>query len=63
MGAIVLVKVSLAFGLFVWEQWFMKPLDLVKRYGRDSWAVITGGSDGIGLAIGEKLAEAGINVV
>lgn len=41
----------------------MKQLDLVQRYGRDSWAVITGGSDGIGLAIAEKLAEAGINVV
>jgi 17beta-estradiol 17-dehydrogenase / very-long-chain 3-oxoacyl-CoA reductase len=32
----------------------MKPLDLVKSYGRDSWAVITVSSDGIGLAIGEK---------
>jgi 17beta-estradiol 17-dehydrogenase / very-long-chain 3-oxoacyl-CoA reductase len=63
MGAIVLVKVSLSFGLFVWEQWFMKQVDLVKRYGRDSWAVISGGSDGIGLAFAEKLAEAGINVV
>jgi hypothetical protein len=29
LGAIVLVKVSLALGLFVWEQWFMKQLDLV----------------------------------
>jgi hypothetical protein len=54
MGAIVLVKVSLALGLSVWEQWFMKPLNLVKRYGRDSWAVITGGSDRIGLAMDEK---------
>ena len=34
---------------------------LLKRYG--PWAVVTGASDGIGRAIAEGVAEAGINVV
>ena len=32
-------------------------------YGReDSWAVVTGGSDGIGLAMCKKLADEGFNI-
>ena len=33
------------------------------RYGcKDSWAVITGGSDGIGLAMAHNLAAQGFNI-
>jgi NAD(P)-dependent dehydrogenase (short-subunit alcohol dehydrogenase family) len=63
LGAIVGVKTTLAFGLWVWESWFMKQKDIVARYGKDSWAVITGGSDGIGLGIAHRLAMNKINVV
>ena len=34
-----------------------------ERYGKDSWAVVTGGSDGIGLACCKHLASRGFNVV
>ena len=35
----------------------------LKRYQHgDIWAVITGGSDGIGLAIAQKLASEGFNI-
>jgi 17beta-estradiol 17-dehydrogenase / very-long-chain 3-oxoacyl-CoA reductase len=37
--------------------------DLAARYGKGSWAVITGGSDGIGKAFAEELAERGFNIV
>jgi 17beta-estradiol 17-dehydrogenase / very-long-chain 3-oxoacyl-CoA reductase len=63
LGAIVGVKTTLAFGLWVWESWFMKQKDIVARYGKDSWAVVTGGSDGIGLGIAHRLAMNKINVV
>lgn len=39
-----------------------RPHDLLKRYG-GGWAVITGGSDGIGLGFGEELAKLGFNIV
>lgn len=34
-----------------------------ERYGKDSWAVVTGGSDGIGLACCKHLASRGFNIV
>lgn len=40
-----------------------RPLDLLTRYGRNSWAVVTGGSEGIGQAFGELLAGMGFNVL
>jgi hypothetical protein len=33
-----------------------------ERYGQPSWAVVTGGSDGIGLGFCEELAALGFNV-
>lgn len=38
------------------------PQNLKKKYAAD-WALVTGGSSGIGLAIAEKLADQGVNVV
>lgn len=63
VGALVMCKCVLGPALAIWEHFFMKRLDIVERYGKGSWAVITGGSDGIGLAVATKLAEAGINVM
>lgn len=41
----------------------MKQKNLANRYGENSWAVITGGSDGIGLGIAHRLAMNKINVM
>lgn len=45
------------------ELLFMKPKNLLKRYGKKSWAVITGGSEGIGYGIAKELAKTGFNVI
>jgi len=34
-----------------------------ERYGQDSWAVITGATDGLGLASAKNLASRGFNIV
>lgn len=34
-----------------------------KRYGKDSWAVVTGCTDGIGKALALELAKRGFNIV
>ena len=37
--------------------------DLNARYGKDSWAVVTGASDGIGAEYSSRLAGLGFNIV
>jgi short-subunit dehydrogenase len=49
----------LALQNFVFEN---KPVDMKKKYNAE-WALVTGASSGIGLAMTEKLAKQGINVV
>jgi hypothetical protein len=42
---------------FVNRQFLRSTYDLMNRYGKqDSWVVVTGGSDGIGLEICEQMA-------
>jgi 17beta-estradiol 17-dehydrogenase / very-long-chain 3-oxoacyl-CoA reductase len=41
--------------------WFQK--DLIKRYGENSWAVITGGANGIGRQFALELARRGFNIL
>lgn len=48
---------------FVVTQFFRKPLDLQERYGRESWAVISGASDGIGRGFAVELARRGFHIV
>jgi len=42
-------------------QWVFKPQNLKTKYNA-TWALVTGGSSGIGLSIVNKLAQQGINV-
>jgi 17beta-estradiol 17-dehydrogenase / very-long-chain 3-oxoacyl-CoA reductase len=43
--------------------YFRKPYDLSQRYGKDSWALVTGATAGIGLEACKYLAEKNMNVV
>ena len=48
---------------FVCRHCCRKPLDLLAKYGsEESYVVVTGGSDGIGLEICHQMAEMGFNI-
>ena len=45
------------------SKYFLRPQrDLLKRYGLSAWAVITGGSEGIGAGYAQTLAKMGFNI-
>ena len=46
-----------------WKHVLRPRRDLLGRYGKDSWAVVTGASDGIGEALCYQLARSGLNIV
>ena len=65
---------ALAIGLFTISVWAFRTLKLVyrtlfgvrattARYGENSWAVVTGSTDGIGKAAAMHLAKEGFNIV
>eukprot|EP00466_Bigelowiella_natans_P018047 jgi/Bigna1/76993/fgenesh1_pg.45_\ len=53
--------------LWLYRRTLRRRHDLIKRYGTATsdtpWAMVTGGSDGIGFAFCEELAEAGFNIM
>eukprot|EP01122_Echinamoeba_exundans_P011760 TRINITY_DN478_c0_g1_i1.p2 TRINITY_DN478_c0_g1~~TRINITY_DN478_c0_g1_i1.p2 ORF type:complete len:351 (+),score=104.15 TRINITY_DN478_c0_g1_i1:104-1054(+) len=57
---IVSVTLYLAPLIIAWL--FFKPQNLKKKYDA-KWALVTGGSSGLGKALSEKLAQQGLNVV
>jgi 17beta-estradiol 17-dehydrogenase / very-long-chain 3-oxoacyl-CoA reductase len=62
-GLIFLLK-SLFSLLYFLYRFFLRPkLDLLSRYGRNSYALVTGGTDGIGQEFCFQLAELGFNLV
>ena len=49
---------------FLKKHLLTKPLDLVDRYdGKNTWALITGSSDGIGLGMAKRFAKQGFNII
>lgn len=58
IGALVLFKFALTILSVLWS--FIRP-SKVKSFG--DWAVVTGATDGIGLAYCQEFAKAGLNVV
>ena len=47
---------------FIRKHCLLKKLDLKSRYGSGSWALVTGGSDGIGAEYCLELAKEGFNI-
>ncbi len=48
--------------IFIKKFFFTKEKNLIKRYGKNSWVIITGGSGGQGKQFALKLAKRGFNI-
>lgn len=68
MSDCAILKLLGLLGVLLWvytyvrRLFFLRPVSLRERYGENSWAVVTGGSEGIGLSICKHLAQEGFNV-
>ena len=68
IGALFIALAAFKFFAFIWRH-FLRPSNNLKRYGADkskdgeSWAVVTGGSKGIGKQFAKELLKRGMNVV
>jgi hypothetical protein len=68
LGAIKLTVWTISFLWWLWENIYRCKKDLYAKYGsklkpEGTWALVTGGSDGIGLEMCEQFASQGFNIV
>ena len=49
--------------LSIYKYFFIKEQNILKRYGKDSWVIITGGSSGQGKQFCLELAKRGFNIL
>ena len=63
IGTILLIQYLRDVLYSLWVLYVSKPLDLGKMYGKNSYAIITGGSKGIGLGFARALAKRNFNLV
>ena len=63
LGAVKVANFSISMLSFLKANYLRSQYNLMERYGKtDSWALVTGGSDGIGLEICEQMAAEGFNI-
>ncbi len=64
VGSLYLAHKTVCVLGWVWKQFLRPGRDLYRIYGgANTWAVVTGGSDGIGLAYARLLAKCGFNLL
>jgi 17beta-estradiol 17-dehydrogenase / very-long-chain 3-oxoacyl-CoA reductase len=60
---IYIIFIAIRVAWFLYKIFFRKQKDLLNTYGRDSWVMITGATDGIGKAYCEEFARLGFNII
>lgn len=63
IGTYILLRMLYHVWMCIQEIFLLKELDLLTRYGRGSWAFVTGSTDGIGFGFADNLAKRGFNVI
>ena len=63
LGALKVANVSLKSVQALLKYFVLPRMDLTTRYGKGSWAVVTGASDGLGRQYATELAAMGFNLV
>ncbi len=64
IGGLVVAKMGWCFLKSIWKYVLRPATNLYKTYGSPkAWAIVTGGSSGIGLAYAKQLAKAGFNLL
>lgn len=63
VGLVVILRKIVNILRSMYVAFLRKRRDFKKRYGANSWALITGSSDGIGKGIAISLARQGFNII
>ena len=63
IGTYILARIVWSLWLIFQEIFLLKELNLIERYGKGTWALITGSTDGIGFGFARNLAKRGFNIV
>ena len=62
-GIFTFIQCCVGFAQFINKSFSIrKPHNLIERYGKGSWAVVTGATGGLGEAFCKELAELGFNI-
>lgn len=63
LGIYTFLHTLIGIGYWVWANFIRKPHNLIERYGKDSWVVVTGPTTGIGEQYAIEFARKGFNIV
>ena len=62
-GLISAAQIIVALAKMINRNFIRVPHNLAERYGKDSWAIVTGATGGLGYEFCRQLAKAGLNIV
>lgn len=63
VGLFTVISAIYHFCIFLYRKFLKAPINIFQTYGQsDSWAIVTGSSDGIGKAFCENLAQKNFNI-
>jgi 17beta-estradiol 17-dehydrogenase / very-long-chain 3-oxoacyl-CoA reductase len=59
----VIIYFAFKFAYFFYKNFIRQRLALSRRYGKNSWVLVTGATEGIGKGFCEEFAKEGFNII